>query len=110
MRQLWAGVVAAALATAGLAAQDDALTAKDDPGRAVPLAQLLSKSGRATVEGISTPPAKIEGGSEDVEDYQAAQQKFAFQSFGCHFIEYCEPDIRDETLHFGLPGTEARCA
>jgi xanthine dehydrogenase YagR molybdenum-binding subunit len=65
------------------------LAAKDDPARAVTLAEVMSKAHKQSVEATTPAPGTPQPAAdvEDHEDYQAAQQKYAFQSFGCHFVE-----------------------
>jgi len=69
------------------------LAAKDDPTRAVSLAELVSRSGQEAVEGFASPPGfgsphqQASPSEPEGPDYDAEQAQFAFQSFGCHFAE-----------------------
>ena len=76
------------------------LIAADDPSRTQPIAPLIAKSGRAFVEGVSLaashhgqegtvppPSTKPTTAGGDGEDFEANEHKFAFQSFGAHFVE-----------------------
>ena len=83
---------------AGLGADEvnlagDRLVAAADPARSEPIAGLVAAGGRAYVDGVSAAlgvenqqHVKSQGGSGG-EDYNGNQRKYAFQSFGCHFVE-----------------------
>ena len=64
-----------------------------DDGRSVPVGPLIAKAGRAYVQGVSAPlgidnqRAVGNPGGGGGEDYNANRRKFAFQSFGAHFVE-----------------------
>jgi len=73
---------------------DGKLAAKDDPKKSVDLAALVAKSDRGSVESSSVPIVQppAGGGSAPAaatpgENYDANQAAYAFQSFGCHFVE-----------------------
>jgi xanthine dehydrogenase YagR molybdenum-binding subunit len=65
------------------------LVAKADSSKSETLASFVARSDRGSVEGLyvpagpgGPPPAKTAG-----ENYDANQAVYAFQSFGCHFVE-----------------------
>jgi xanthine dehydrogenase YagR molybdenum-binding subunit len=78
----------------------NALVAMDDASRSQAIAPLIARTGRAFVEGVSlaashhgqegtvpaptTKPTKAGGNGED---FEANEHKYAFQSFGAHFVE-----------------------
>jgi xanthine dehydrogenase YagR molybdenum-binding subunit len=59
----------------------DKVVAVDDPARFVPVSELITRSGRAYVEGISDPSPN------GADDLGSKRKKYTFQSFGCHFVE-----------------------
>ena len=76
-----------------LVMRDGKLMLASDPSRSEDLAALVARAGRAYVEGTSPPPGEPpqarHAASDDAEgeDYAANQKKYAFQSFGAHFVE-----------------------
>jgi len=66
--------------------KDGRLIAATDPQRNVELAALLKKSGKPYVEGVTLPGTRLQA-VPGAEDYGANQRKYAFQSFGAHFVE-----------------------
>ena len=75
----WDGLRPDAVALVG-----DVLRAGD--GRSAPIAALVAKAGRAYVEGVSSPHG-IDRQRRGGEDYNGNERRFAFQSFGAHFVE-----------------------
>ncbi len=69
------------LEPAKLELRGDKVISVDDPTRFEKTADLIARSGRAYVEGISDPSP---GGADDIG---SKRKKFTFQSFGCHFVE-----------------------
>lgn len=73
--------------------QGTKLVAVGDTSRYVDINGLILKSGRPYVEGVSAQPGKDRPvkvksqGESDSEDYAANQKKYAFHSFGAHFVE-----------------------
>ncbi len=73
--------------------QGTKLVAVSDSSRSVDVNGLIVKSGRPYVEGVSSQPGrdrpvKVKSqGESDSEDYEANQRKYAFHSFGAHFVE-----------------------
>ena len=57
------------------------VVAVDDASKSVSVAELISRSGRAYVEGISDPSPN------GADDLGSKRKKYTFQSFGCHFVE-----------------------
>jgi xanthine dehydrogenase YagR molybdenum-binding subunit len=69
-----------------------------DDGWSVPIAGLIARGGRAYVEGGSAPlgidTQRKLGPSSGGEDYNANARRYAFQSFGAHFVEVSiDPDL-----------------
>jgi xanthine dehydrogenase YagR molybdenum-binding subunit len=78
----------------------NAIVAIDDASRSQAIAPLIARTGRAFVEGVSlaashhgqegtvpaptTKPTNAGGGGED---FEVNEHKYAFQSFGAHFVE-----------------------
>jgi xanthine dehydrogenase YagR molybdenum-binding subunit len=60
------------------------LVSSSTPAHFVPIRDLISKSGKAYVEGLSSQKYKMQPKGED---YAANERKYAFQSFGAHFVE-----------------------
>src|SRR5206468_9340322 len=76
-----------------LESRDGRLVAKNDPSKSESFAQILTRAGKGWVEGFSADPGRekqqhfaVQGESGGA-DYDADREKFAFQSFGCHFVE-----------------------
>jgi xanthine dehydrogenase YagR molybdenum-binding subunit len=53
----------------------------DDPSKFEKTADLIARSGRQSIEGMSV---KSENGADDLG---SKRKKYTFQSFGCHFVE-----------------------
>src|SRR5258708_5547635 len=63
------------------------LVAADDSSRRVGIADLIKKSGKSYVEGAS---ASSESGADNLD---AKKKRFAFPSFGAHFVEWKVSDF-----------------
>ena len=83
----------AGLPNSQVALRGNRLVSKTDASRSVDINALIVKSGRPFVEGKGQEkgkdsPVKIKSqGQTDEEDYGANQNKFAFHSFGAHFVQ-----------------------
>jgi xanthine dehydrogenase YagR molybdenum-binding subunit len=76
-----------------LESRDGRIVAKNDPSKGESFAQILSRAGKTSIEGFSADPGRekqqhfaVQGESAGA-NYDADREKFAFQSFGCHFVE-----------------------
>jgi xanthine dehydrogenase YagR molybdenum-binding subunit len=76
-----------------LTARDGKIVSKDDAARAETFGQIMSRANKTWLEGLSADPGRekqqhfaVQGESGGA-DYDADRERFAFQSFGCHFVE-----------------------
>ena len=59
----------------------DTIVSVDDPSKFEKTADVIARSGRASVEGMSEPS------QEGADDFGSKRKKNTFQSFGVHFVE-----------------------
>jgi xanthine dehydrogenase YagR molybdenum-binding subunit len=82
-----------------VALRGERLAALDDPRRFVDVAALVTRGGKPFIEGTTAQPGpnlRIETRSQDrsgEEDYAANMRKYAFHSFGAHFVEVAIDDV-----------------
>jgi xanthine dehydrogenase YagR molybdenum-binding subunit len=69
--------------------RDGKLMAKNDVDRWAPLDLLVSRHPAGFIEATNPNPPD----TEDDEDYEANKEKYAFHSFGAHFIEVAVDDL-----------------
>ena len=69
------------LAVGDVELRGDQLVAKNDPSKSVPIAPLITKTGRAYIEGQSDPSRS---GADHLDE---KEKKYTFHSFGVHFVE-----------------------
>jgi xanthine dehydrogenase YagR molybdenum-binding subunit len=69
------------------------IVAKNDPSKGESFAQILARAGKTSIEATSADPGRekqqhfaVQGESGGA-NYDADRERFAFQSFGCHFVE-----------------------